>query len=173
MGISTDPRQLERLQHLEQVLGLLQNPESYTRLLADVKATIKQQEEVAKRYASVDAAERFLQESRTLLENAKLEDKQIRANLATAKANFESDCAARVKELEEREARVLMQERNVKVGLDGLAKQSAEFQSTRAVAESAMAAREGAVATREQKVAASEMAVRERAGQIAKLAQVS
>ena len=173
MGISTDPRQLERLQQLEKVLELLQNPESYTRLLAEVRAVTKQQEEVAKRYVTVEAAERFLQESRTLLSSAREEDERVRKALADAQASFDSSCATRLQELEEREVRVTAKEKTVKADSNNLAHRMMIFDEARETVSTELEAKKQALAAREIRLSAAEASVRERAGQIAKLAQVS
>jgi chromosome segregation ATPase len=109
-GISTDPRQLERLQQLEQVLELLQNPESYTRLLAEVKVTLKQQEEIAKRYTTIEAAEQFLQESRKLLNTTQVESKKQLDGLATVRSQFETLRASTLADLDARAATLATQE---------------------------------------------------------------
>src|SRR3990167_6970222 len=110
MGISTDPRRIEKLEQLEGVLSLLQNPESYTKLLADVKNTIAQYRELAARYTSVNAASQHLQDAQTLLANAKAESKKLledaEAQAATALAELAKQRAALV----DREDRLASQE---------------------------------------------------------------
>mgnify|MGYP001585867600 CR=1 FL=1 len=67
MGISVDLHKMEKLTQLESVLELLQNPESYTRMISDAKAVVAQYKEVSARYNSVEAADRFLGEAKELL----------------------------------------------------------------------------------------------------------
>jgi len=77
MSISVDPRKIEKLSQLEATLELLQNPDSYMALLADVKITLRQLLEVSKRYSSIAEADKFLQEAKDLVVAAKQEANKI------------------------------------------------------------------------------------------------
>ena len=87
MSVSIDKNKLEKLEKLEVMLELMQNNgiEGYTVFLADVKATLKQLQDATKRYATLEAAERFLQEAKNVLKSAKEESAKIRADLETEK----------------------------------------------------------------------------------------
>ena len=99
MSVSVDTRKIEKLRQLESTLELLQNPESYARLLAEVQVALKAYEDASKRYASVDAAERYLAESRTVLESAKEQAAKVMAEVVRRKAEFETMVAVKTDEI--------------------------------------------------------------------------
>jgi len=166
MGISTDPRQLEQLKQLEGVLGLLQNPESYTRLLASVKATIKQQEEISARYPTVVAAENFLNESRKILETTKAESKRIAKELEDKKVAFAKDSANVEAAVETRTAAVAERERQVALLIQKLEQEQAKFASDKSTfAAESKVARDNLEAQR-QKLDAAEKALLARVAQL-------
>ncbi len=99
MSVSVDPKKIEKLKNLESTLELLQNPESYGRLLAEVQVVLKRYEDASKRYASVDAAERYLAESRMVLESAKEQAAKVMAEVAQRKAEFETMVAVKTEEV--------------------------------------------------------------------------
>lgn len=110
MSVSVDPKQIDKLKQLESVLGLLQNPESYTRLLAEVQVTLKRYEEVSKRYATIEAADKYLQESKSILEQAKETTSAMYEKLRIDKAEHTSKVTSTTKDLSLREAAVHQKE---------------------------------------------------------------
>ena len=63
MSVSIDTRKIEKLTQLETALELLQNPELYTSMLAEVKSVLKQYNNLSQKYVTIEAAEKFLQEA--------------------------------------------------------------------------------------------------------------
>jgi len=90
MTVSVDVKKIEKLKQLEATLELLQNPESYARLLAEVQVALRQYEDLSKRYASVDAADRHLADAQKILESAKDEAKKVMQEVVRQKAEFET-----------------------------------------------------------------------------------
>ena len=113
MPISTDPRSMEKLQQLETVLELLQNPELYSRMLAEVQSVLARYEAVTQRYSSVEQAENFLREARSMLDSTRRAVKEKEGALAQAKANFEADQAKREAALVERETAITRREQQL------------------------------------------------------------
>lgn len=113
MGISIDPKKLEKLEQLQSVLELLQNPEQYNRLMAEVNATLKQQKDVAARYASVEAAEEYLRESRILLATTKDAVDKAHRKLSDEQSAFDTYVMLEKRALSEREAAVKQREDKV------------------------------------------------------------
>lgn len=113
MGISVDPRKLEKLERLSEALELLQNPEGYTRMIAEAKAVIQMQKEVSARYSTIEAADRFLQDSRKVLEAAKKEAASVTEQLSRDRMTFEVQKAAQQKQLLTRETTVTRREAEV------------------------------------------------------------
>jgi hypothetical protein len=101
MSISVDPHKLEKLERLSEALELLQNPEGYTKMIAEAKAVLRIHEEVSARYATVEAAERFLQESKKVLTTAKKEAAATMEALAAEKAAFEKAQKEKMVKLQE------------------------------------------------------------------------
>ena len=99
MSVSVDTRKIEKLKQLESTLELLQNPESYARLLAEVQVALKAYEDASKRYASVDAAERYLADSKAVLEGAKEKAAKIMEEVVQRKTEFETMVAVKTEEI--------------------------------------------------------------------------
>ena len=138
MGISIDPKKLEKLEQLQSVLELLQNPEQYNRLMAEVNATLKQQKDVAARYASVEAAEEYLRESRLLLAKTKDVADKTNQKLVEEQSAFDTYAMLEKRALTEREAAVKRREdkvetteRGMVAELEALQKMKVEFQGYR------------------------------------------
>lgn len=89
MSVSIDVKKIEKLTQLEATLELLQNPETYTKLLTEVKAVLKQYNDGSVRYATIEAAERFLQDAKAVLVKAKDEAKQIQVDADQKKKEIE------------------------------------------------------------------------------------
>ena len=81
MSVSIDTRKIEKLTQLETALELLQNPELYTSMLAEVKSVLKQYNNLSQKYVTIEAAEKFLQEAKAVLDKAKQEAYKERQNL--------------------------------------------------------------------------------------------
>lgn len=71
MSVSVDFAKMEKLRQLEATLELLQNPESYQQLLGEVKTALIRMDAATKKYATVEAAEKFLADARNTLAKAK------------------------------------------------------------------------------------------------------
>lgn len=144
MSISIDPRKLEKLERLSEALELLQNPEGYARMIAEARAVIQMHKEVSARYATIDAADRFLQDSRKVLEAAKKEAaavevalKRERTSLEDAKRMQLAQFVQRETALRKRELDANDREGKLQASEASLAKTLAEFRAQREAAERA------------------------------------
>lgn len=100
MGISVDVKKIEKLEALEEVLGLLQNPESYTRLIAEVQHATKAYHDMTAKFATIEAAEGYLADARVALARAKESAKAIEEDVAKRKAAFDTMVAVKTVEID-------------------------------------------------------------------------
>ena len=113
MGVSIDPKKMERLSQLEEVLTLLQNPEEYNRMIAEVQSVLQQQKDITRRYDTVDAAERYLAEAKRVTAKAAEERDALRESLNIEIYAFTTLKTTKEAELVEREAKVKRREDQV------------------------------------------------------------
>jgi hypothetical protein len=95
MSVSVDTHKIEKLKQLEATLELLQNPESYTKLLAEVKQVLARYDTASVKASTVEAAERYLEEARKILASAKEQAKVIDDEAKQRKSTFENEMAAK------------------------------------------------------------------------------
>lgn len=152
MSVSIDFKKMEKLASLEQALELLQNPESYTRLLAEVKSVTTAYNMAAAKHASVEAAEGFLSESRKLLESVKKETKEMREVLERDQREFNTLVATRTSELDSRTGSVVQMEQHLKGRQLTLNRNVVEHEQREAEFKTMIEKKMAALANRETKV---------------------
>ena len=161
MSVSIDYKKMEKLASLEQALELLQNPESYTRLLAEVKQVTAAYTQAAAKHSSVEAADRFLSEATKMLTVAKQEAAELRETVKRERSEFETMVASKTRELDTRQGSVVQMEgllKARKMALDSeiedQVKRDAEFKSMIEKKSAGLMAREASLAIAEQRLAA-------------------
>ena len=114
MSISVDPKKMEKLASLEQALEFVQDPEQYLRIVAEVKHAVDAYNKATEKFASVEAADRYLGEARKMLEVSKAETVLIQEMIKQKQVEFETLVASRTRELDARAGSIAQMEARVK-----------------------------------------------------------